>query len=77
MKLPPEQLVEHSAMDDTNNWVYGVMNYVSQSTKLISSCRDVAGSEGELQGAEFVPTTVKIHNGQWTTARQVSTQTRL
>lgn len=60
MGLPPEQLVQQ----EPEKWVYGSMNYVTPSTELIYTRRDLAGSDGKLEGAEFVPTTVKVHNGR-------------
>lgn len=65
MELPPTRLIQESMNDAPNNeWVYGQMNYVTPATTLISTRRDLAGSDGVLEGAEFVPTSVNIHNAR-------------
>jgi hypothetical protein len=51
-------------MDETDKWVYGQMNYVSPLTQLMLTRRDVAGSDGKLEGAHFVPSIVKVNNAR-------------
>lgn len=60
----PDETFRQESMNEPGNGVYGVMNYVSPTTRLVSTRRDLAGCDGTLEGAEFVPTTVKIHNGR-------------
>ena len=60
MILPPDTI---ESINENDN-VHGMMNYVTPSTTLVSTHRDLAGSDAELQGAEFVPTCVKVHNGR-------------
>lgn len=63
MKLPDESYI-HESQQSSNTHVYGVMNYVSPSTTLISTRRDLQGSDDGLDGAEFVPSTVTVWNGR-------------
>ena len=63
LMLPDEQLVKQD-MNDAKKWVFGVIDYVSPSTTLVSTHRDLSGSDGALHGAEFVPTIVKVYNGR-------------
>ena len=59
MLLPP---TDEMTMDETDKWIYGQMNYVTPDTQLVSTHRDLAGSDGNLEGATFDPCVVKVHN---------------
>ena len=43
---------------------YASFNYCAPDVTAVSTRRDVAGSDGELEGAAWSPTTVRIHDGE-------------
>ena len=43
---------------------YASFNYCAPDVTAVSTRRDVAGSDGELEGAAWAPTTVRIHDGR-------------
>lgn len=57
-------------MDETDKWIYGQMNYVTPDTQLVSTHRDLAGSDGNLEGATFDPCVVKVHNARMVLDKQ-------
>ena len=43
---------------------YASFNYCAPDVTAVSTRRDVAGSDGELEGAAWAPTSVRIHDGR-------------
>ena len=43
---------------------YASFNYCAPDVTAVSTRRDGAGSDGELEGAEWAPTPVRIHDGR-------------
>ena len=43
---------------------YASFNYCAPDVTAVSTRRDIAGSDGELEGAAWAPTTVRIHDGR-------------
>ena len=43
---------------------YASFNYCASDVTAVSTRRDVAGSDGELEGAAWAPTVVRIHDGR-------------
>ena len=43
---------------------YASFNYCAPDVTAVSTRRDVAGSDGELEGAAWAPTVVRIHDGR-------------
>ena len=43
---------------------YASFNYCAPDVTAVSTRRDIAGSDGELEGAAWAPTTVRVHDGR-------------
>lgn len=63
MSSPPSS---SSDLDDNGEVVSvpAIMNYVSSATGVISTRRDLSGSDSPLEGAEWSPTVVRVHNAR-------------
>ena len=51
-------------MQRANEVGYASFNYCAQDVTAVSTRRDGTGSDGELEGAAWAPTTVRIHDGR-------------